>query len=53
MVPGQPPYLVGASKNSVPLMMTKWAGVFTPQARVEVATSTCRATRLSVLITCG
>ena len=36
-------HLVGASKNSVPLMITRWAGVLTPQARVEVATSTCAA----------
>lgn len=30
--------LEGASKYSVPLMTTRWAGVLTPQARVEVAT---------------
>ena len=30
--------LDGASKYSVPLMTTRWAGVLTPQARVEVAT---------------
>lgn len=30
--------LLGASKYSVPLMMTRWAGVLTPQARVDVAT---------------
>ena len=29
---------VGASKNSVPLMITRCAGVLTPQAKVEVAT---------------
>ena len=34
-------YPVGASKNSVPLMMTRWAGVLTPHARVEVATRIC------------
>lgn len=33
-------YPEGASKNSVPLMMTKWAGVLTPHASVEVATRT-------------
>ena len=31
----------GASKYSVPLMMTRCAGVFTPHASVLVATSTC------------
>lgn len=35
-------YPDGASKYSVPLMMTKCAGVLTPQANVEVATSTCQ-----------
>lgn len=39
---GQQADLVGASKNSVPLMMTRCAGVLTPQARVLVATKTCR-----------
>lgn len=34
-------HLVGASKNSVPLMMTRCAGVLTPHASVLVATSTC------------
>ena len=33
--------LVGASKYSVPLIMTRCAGVLTPHARVLVATSTC------------
>ena len=33
--------LEGASKNSVPLMTTRWAGVLTPHASVDVATSTC------------
>ena len=32
---------MGASKNSVPLMMTRWAGVLTPHASVLVATRTC------------
>ena len=34
-------HAVGASKNSVPLMMTRCAGVFTPHASVDVATRIC------------
>ena len=33
--------LLGASKYSVPLMTTRWAGVLTPHARVLVATRIC------------
>ena len=40
---GSGPHREGASKYSVPLMMTRCAGVFTPQASVLVATSTCGA----------
>ena len=40
---GQEAHREGASKNSVPLMITRCAGVFTPHAKVLVATSTCRS----------
>ncbi len=43
--------LDGASKNSVPLMTTRWAGVLTPHASVDVATSTCAAVQVEHLHT--